>query len=307
MSASLHHTLAVAIHKALTPLVRLLLRHGVAHGELSEWAKRVFVEVAEADFRLAGRPQTVSRLAVLTGLSRKEVARIRALPPLGEDEVASEYNRATRVVSAWVREAFFRDPSGEPAVLPLEGPGASFAELVRRFSGDVPARAVLDELERVGMVALSPEGTVRLLERSYVPREGEVQKIEILGADVAELASVIEHNIRARPGEAFFQRKVAYDHVPPEEAARLLRKAARRAQALLERLDRLFARHDRDANPAAPPCTHRRRIVTGVYVYEEDWDAMRAKAAPRVTAPEDEDPEEGPALTPDRPGEGDAP
>jgi hypothetical protein len=278
MSTQTPRALAAATDKILRSLARVLLRYGVAYGEFAEWAKRAFVAAADEGLGLPGRRPTASRAAVLTGLSRKEVARLRRLPEPADAEGGLRYNRAARVVSAWVREPGFQaapqagNGNPEPAPLPAEGPGASFSELVRRFSGDVPARAVLDELLRVGTVHRLPDGRVELVERSYVPRASAEEKIGILGTDVSDLIAAIGHNLDAPPEEAFFQRKVSYDNLPDEASAALRREAGRRAQALVEELDRLFARHDRDVTPGVEG-TGRKRLVTGVYVFEEDAPA----------------------------------
>ena len=78
---------------------------------------------------------------------------------LGENEETIEHITVpARVVSGWVRDSRFLDSNGQPAVLPVEGNGVSFNELVRHFSGDMPVRAVLDELDRVGVIDHLPDG-----------------------------------------------------------------------------------------------------------------------------------------------------
>ena len=64
----------------LEPVIRLVLRTGVTWKEFSELAKTKFVEVATADFGIRGRPTNVSRVAILTGLDRRDVAKLRTAP-----------------------------------------------------------------------------------------------------------------------------------------------------------------------------------------------------------------------------------
>jgi hypothetical protein len=71
-----------------------------------------------------------------------------------DKEAVQQYNRAARVISAWVREPEFHDASGQPTPLSVEGDRTSFGVLVRRYSGDMPVRAILDELLRVRAVEL---------------------------------------------------------------------------------------------------------------------------------------------------------
>lgn len=258
--------LAAAVLRLLAPLVRLLLRYGISHASFVDLAKRAYVAEAET-LEIPGRQTSISRLAVVTGLSRKEVARVRSLQALGDPVIDERYNRASRVLSAWGRDPDFRDARGRPRALPFDGAEASFSALVKRHSGDMPARAMLDELVRVGAVEMEPSGRIRLAAAGYVPAAGEAEKIAILGSDVADLIATIDHNIRAAPGEAFFQRKVAYDNLT-EDGGELRKLAAEKAQRLLEELDVEMAARDRDSTPAAPG-NGRRRAVLGVYYFEE--------------------------------------
>lgn len=259
-----------AVLRLLRPLVRILLRNGVSFGTFSDIAKWIYVDVAASDFSIAGRKQTTSRISVLTGLSRKEVSRIQQLVKPDDRAGQEKYNRAARVIAAWRRDPDFLDAGGNPADLSMTGPWATFSELVRRFSGDVPARAVLDELKRVGVVAQMKNGKVRLLADSYIPKSSEVDKLQILGNDVALLISTIDHNLNRDAAQARFQRKVAYDNLPDEILPQFLALSSEKAQALLEELDRWLARHDRDTTPTSRG-SGRNLAGIGIYYFEEPY------------------------------------
>jgi len=265
------HTKAIsaAMLKLLRPLVRVLLRNGVPYGVFADLAKRAYVDVAMHDLEVPGRKQTFSRASVITGLSRKEITRLQKIDYPKVAESADRYNRAARVISGWVRDSRFNDGNGQPRSLPIDGNGPTFADLVKQFSGDVPARAILDELLRVGVVEKQPNGNLRLLERAYVPRTGEADKLGILGTDVAGLISTIDRNLRCDPDLAFFQRKVYYDNLPDEVIPELLSLTTEHAQALLERLDGWMSQHDRDNNTDVTG-TGRRCAGVGVYYFEDE-------------------------------------
>jgi len=241
----LHQTLAHAVRTLLRPLVRILLRNGVPFATFVDCAKQAYVDVA-AELTVPGRKSSISRIAVITGLTRKEVSR---LAKTGHAESAPV------------------DGSGRPAALPIDG-RRSFAELVRRHGGDVPSRAVMDELVRVGCVAHTRDERLRLVTRAYVPRSGDEEKLAILGTDVADLVSTIDYNLTCAPEHAMFQRKVAYDNLVAPCLPELRGRARRRSQALLEHLDGFMARHDRDANPRARG-DGRHRAVLGIYYHEQ--------------------------------------
>src|SRR5512144_2025597 len=152
MTGTVRPGLLAAYRKILQPLVRILIRHGISFGELSEVLKTVFVEVASRDFTLPNRKVSQSRIAILTGLTRKEVAKQEEILASGQAlSIDTNLNRATRVLEGWHTDPEFTGPYGMPLELPFEsdGNGASFTTLVRKYSGDMAARAMLDELLRV--------------------------------------------------------------------------------------------------------------------------------------------------------------
>jgi hypothetical protein len=262
--------LSAAVLRLLRPLVRILLRNGVSYSTFSDFVKWVYVDVAIKEFGIEGRKQSTSRVSVITGLSRKEVMRVRKLPKPDDSASTERYNRAARVIAAWRRDKSFLDAEGQPAPLPMAGPDVSFSELVKRFSGDVPVRATLDELIRVGAVERLEDGRVSLLTRTYVPQSSDADKIHILGTDVAHLMSTFDHNLKSDPSGPFFQRKVAYDNLPDEVLSEFRKHSAKKAQTLLENLDRWLAQHDRDVTPTVKG-TGRNNAGIGIYYFEEPY------------------------------------
>lgn len=264
--------ITVALRQAtetiLRALARVLLRNGVPYGAFAEAAKRAYVQVAEQDFALGARKQTVSRIATLTGLTRKEVRRIQQGGTAAPQPDVERHHRPARVIGGWVREARYHDQHGRPADLPMEGNARSFAALVREFSGDIPTRAMADELARIGAIKLLADGRVRLLTRAYVPRGDQAEKLAILGSDVAALIRTIDHNLTCAAGRARFQRRVSYDNIPRDLLPELKKHLSQRSQSCLEALDRVLVAADRDRNPAAKGAG-RARAGVGIYYFEE--------------------------------------
>ena len=271
MTQKVTQILSAAILRMLRPLVRLLLRHGISYGTFADLAKWVFVDVAEKEFNVPGRKQSASRVSVLTGLSRKEVSRVQSIETPDDESLVQQYNRAARVISGWLRDEQFTDGQGEAAILPLEGKN-SFAELVKAYSGDMPSRAILDELVRVKAVERMDD-QVKLLTHAYVPSDGEQEKLNILGTDVALLIKTIDHNIehtsQSSNNEPYFQRKVAYDNLPEEVLPRLRELSREKSQELLEEINRYLVIHDRDSNPESTG-SGRNHAGLGIYYFEED-------------------------------------
>jgi len=268
-TSRLQHTISGAVLRILRALARVLIRHGLPCDAFIDLAKRAYVDVALADFVIPGRKPSISRVSVLTGLTRKEVQRVAEAQPDSDGEQLARHNRAARVVAGWVRDADFH-ADDEPRALALDGEHG-FAELVRRYAGDVPPRAVLDELLRVGTVERRPDGALTLLSRVYIPRSSDLGKLTILGSDVALLIDTIDHNL-VHSDAPRFQRKVMYDNLPAEALPEFRAKATEHAQQLIELLDHWLSRHDRDANPRIHG-TGRIRAGVGVFCFEENLSA----------------------------------
>ena len=243
----------------------------MSYGTFADLAKWIYVDVAAKEFTIEGRKQSTSRVAVLTGLSRKEVKRMQGIPRPDDSHQDEKYNRAARIIAAWRREPEFQDANGKPCSLSISGPWSTFSDIVRRFSGDVPVRAVLDELLRIGAVKQLDNGKIALLKKAYIPEKREAEKIHILGTDVGHLVSTIGHNLNSDRPAARFQRKVSYDNLPDEALPAFRNLSAKRAQKLLEHLDEWLASNDRDTNPAVEG-TGRNMAGLGIYYFEESQE-----------------------------------
>jgi hypothetical protein len=270
--SAMNDLLYAAVLKLLHPLVRILLRNGVTYGIFADLARRVFVSVASEESGVRGKKQTMARISVITGLNRKAVGQIKKIPAFRSTQAAKKFNRAARVIGGWIQDERFMDSKGKPLELPVEGPGPSFNGLVRSFSGDATVRSILDELMRVGAVEKTPEGRIRLLVRAYIPRMDGEGILNILGFDVRDLISTIDHNIivsQSQTGEKFFQRRLSYDNLPVEVLPKLRAKTGKKGQKLLEAMNLWLSRYDRDVNPNVRG-TGRKRAGIGVYYFEED-------------------------------------
>ena len=259
------HALNTALSRLLRPLFRLLLRSGVSYGSFEELARRTFVEVATDVAGINGKKPSISRISLLSGLTRKEVQRLTS--PAEPSPAGDQHNRAARVLTGWVRDADFHDKHGQPRILDPDG-AISFALLVKRHSGDVPARAVLDELSRVGAVRVQEGGRIELLERAYVPSQSVVEKLRILGTDVADLIATIDHNVVRGAIDPRYQRKVVYRSMPADAVPAFRTLSATQSQLLLEKMDRWLAARDLD-NPPDQPDLPRARVGLGIYYFEE--------------------------------------
>ncbi len=269
MATETQQLIAQSLVKLMRPLIRILLRNGVTYRAFAEIAKSVYIETAQADFKIPGRKQTDSRISVITGLSRKEVKRVKQLPAPDDGENLTRYNRASRVISGWTQDESFMDEQGNPADIPMDGAMNSFTELVRRYSGDAPPRAVLDELEQVGAVQRLDNGHLCLLTRGYIPQTDSPERLGIFGIMAADLLRSSDHNLADESGKPYFQRVVANDRIVADATEHFQQLSRRHCQQYLEKLDQWL--NENEVHDPEPGREYR-RVGVGVYYFEAPDD-----------------------------------
>ena len=253
--------------RILRPFVRLLLRYEVSHSEFVELAKRAYVDVAYRHFSIPNRKKTYSRVAVITGLSRKEVVRLTQLGEEEDPKTKGPLNRAIRVTSGWLTDPdFLREGSNEPRDLPLRGEAFSFEDLVARYSGDITARAVLDELVRVRAVEKIDNQTVRLTAHGYIPQKDDSEFLEIMSSSVEDLFETCLHNLTHEKNQARFQRRVTYHDLPESAIEEFKQFSHDKSVALIMEFDRWLA--EKKQSKEAKPGEKTGRVGTGIYYYQ---------------------------------------
>ena len=71
---------AQALAQVLRPLARLMIGHGLQLMPMMELLKKALVEEAQASFGLSDKANSDTRVALLTGVHRKDVKRLRETP-----------------------------------------------------------------------------------------------------------------------------------------------------------------------------------------------------------------------------------
>lgn len=257
--------LASVTLRILKPLANILLRNGVSYAFFAETAKRAFIEAAENEYEAEKKKHTISSISTITGLTRKEVSRIKNQPEtVLIDDDNPLVNRAARVISGWLNNKAYQDKKGSPATLALEGEKNSFADLVKNYSGDMTVKSILDELIRIGTVDVTEKKQVKLLKHAYIPKHDNNKKLEILGQDVAGLINSINHNLICEPENLLFQRKSTYKHIPTEKVETLKKELFTQAQLSLENIDQTLCHYNNnDTNEDT------QQVSMGIYYFEE--------------------------------------
>jgi hypothetical protein len=256
------------------PLVRILIAQGVTAPAFYRLLKRVYVEVADADFRIGDAPATDSRISLLTGVHRRDVREIRESEGDAWESSRAKSAAFATVLGQWLARPDLTGEDGKPVPLPRSGaPGADFESLVRSVSQDVRPRTVLDELERQGLVEPGADGLLRVREGAFSGRGSADDRVVFFAANLGDhLAAAAENLLSEEP--PFFERAVFYTRLAPGSVDRIEARARALGQAALEEVNRESAAlqkgdRGRDDNGA--------RFRFGIYFYRDDGPSSRSE------------------------------
>ena len=270
-------TLNRAVTMILKPLLRVLIKNEVSYSEFAEIAKQSYVDVSYEHFSIAKRKTTFSRVAVLTGLSRKEVVRLSKLrdDDTGESLLSKATpNRAQRVINGWLSDAEFLDEKGQAKMLPVYGDKGSFAALVARYSGDITLGAVIDELLRIGVVRRLDEQKVELLSEGYIPKTDEIEKIRVMAMCTSDLLNSAVHNLINLDKPSRYQRQLTYEKIASADANQFKIYSEEKANELLLHLNEYLSQMSSDA-PADISGSH--QVGLGIYYFENNESNQEGK------------------------------
>lgn len=210
----------------LAPIVLWLLRHGVSFPAFADLLKPLFVEAARAELERGGAKPTQSALSLLSGVHRKDVRDIADAPPAARPPARPTL--AAQVFTRWLHEGRFRGRNGKPRALPRAGPGRTFETLCRELSNDVHPRTVLDELLRLGLVALKDDRVVVRVQ-SFVPSPRLDEMTALFSANAADHIAAAVSNLTSN--EPPFLEQSIYADGLTKESVEVMHAAARQAWA----------------------------------------------------------------------------
>ncbi len=243
MEADKKGTIDNACRLLLRPVVALIMKCGITWKEFADLAKPVFVEVATEQFGIRGRPTNVSRVSILTGISRKEVTRQRNLLASASRATSTKTNDATRLLSGWHQDPMYQGANGAPIPLVERGPVPSFESLFQRYGGDTPFQTLLKEMKTAGSIAANEGGKLVALRRYHMPAAMSEENIRLFGSNLFDHATTLERNVTARKDQRRFEGFAADERIRPAAAEEFRRFVDERGQQFLEEIDDWLNRH----------------------------------------------------------------
>ncbi|WP_299293658.1 DUF6502 family protein [uncultured Tateyamaria sp.] len=250
----------------LRPLVRTMIARGLTAPVVYGLLKRVFVEVAEDSFQLDGKPLTDSRVAMLTGVHRKDIRTFRSQQDDGAAHARRKSALLATVVGQWMSHPDYTEGDAPRALPRVSDSAPDFETLVQSLSKDVRPRTVLDELRNAGLVVVEEGDMLRLKPQAVVGTSEASDKEVFFGANVGDhIAAAAENLLSDAP--PFFERSVFYNQMTPDAIDVIEASARDQAQSMLEDLNRQSSALHREGKDDD---TGRQRYRVGVYFYRED-------------------------------------
>lgn len=248
------------------PIVRLALHFGLKHKDLDEILRHALIDEAlsqtPADHH---KKPNISRLAVITGLQRKDVS--DRLVTLEQATQVAPHSWPSLVFTAWLNWVA-DNPRLRciPTTAPTNEPDyPSFSNLARLATkGNVHHRTILNELLRLGLVEEQAD-TVRLSEQAFIPKENQKMMLSFTadhGYD--HLQAMLSNVIGEQP--PFLEQSVFSEQVSAVDCVAVQAVAKAHWQQINQTLISYLTDAEQQQHAQNPP-TYRIRV--GMYVYHE--------------------------------------
>jgi hypothetical protein len=276
-----------AVAAVLQPLARLMIDQGVQLAQVSEMLKSVLVKESVARYGFNEREVSDTRVALLTGVHRKDVKRLRAAQQAQSSRAKQVISVPAAVIARWISEPRFLNIDQSPRTLAKSPKSGTLGEpdfptLVAEISRDVSSRAVLDELLRLGAVEMRPQGQVALVDQAFVPQGSPAEQLDFLGASVGDHLSAAVHNVNPKRSSAAMLDQSAFSHELSAAQVAALHQHARQLWASV--LQKFLSAATLAEQRSQTAVEHSHRVRLGVYFYEQDQAAQSDPGAPTKPA-----------------------
>lgn len=244
----------------------MLLRFGVSYRDFDQVCRTAFVEAATDDHGVSGRPANISRVSLITGLSRKAVRQVvesRLNSNLPRPDIRS---LPAEVLHVWHTDSRYSITPGTARDLAWDDGGNSFADLVRQCSSTVSPVTLRAELMHVGAIQESESGLLVANRRSFVPATAAERLIQGLQYGIRPLAMTVAHNSGTTDAHNLrFQRIVWNYCLPKGQRGDIDRLVTQRLEEISQEIDDLLHEANSAASPEKPSV-----FGVGLYHFEDD-------------------------------------
>ncbi|MBT8100660.1 MAG: hypothetical protein KJO82_12965 [Gammaproteobacteria bacterium] len=253
--------LNMACQMFLYPIAKFLLAHGMKFNEFVEVARLAFVQAA------ADSEESVSAIASVTGITRKDVARLKEQPRLDANGLVEKIGVPAVVLSHWHQDEDYVQQDGTPKAIRRTG-RFGFDQLIAKIDIKLDPGQVLHDLQDSGALSVLRNGLLQPRMRYFVAQKNDARRILRYGLRLRDLAFTLHRNYAE--SSDLFEASAYKSHVSGRTLPVIRRMAREHGLAVLRAFDDWLAMQtDRSQG-------ERSRIGVGFYLFEETDESTLA-------------------------------
>lgn len=258
-----------AVSFAMRPMVRLMLVYGLSYRDFSDMMKHVFYVSGQEMLTEKGVTPSASKLSLLTGIHRKDIADFLAEKKVSQSADKS-HSQSAAIVAEWISNPLYIK-GGAPKALPYKGSSESvpsFTSLVESVSMDVRPKSFLDEMLRLDIVRVGNDRQrlVTLKKEAFLPTKDFKQKIGFFKRNISDHIAAAASNIQNNP-VPFFERSAFHEGLSEEDIQMLQRILHEDGMDLLKKV---YRQAEEKNHKRKDGIKKKFRINCGLYFYAEE-------------------------------------
>lgn len=253
----------------LRTVAKLCISYGLKIQEANERLKINLVRAARDQILKNEKNVSVSKIAIMCGLQRRDVNNILSKLDNSFEEAKAQNTLITKIIGQWINDEEFSTKSGKGKVINFEGADSEFAKLVRKVSKDLNSYTILEELERLKIVQRS-KNKLKLNVRSFEPKENFKNGIQILSSDISDLTGSVKENLLEEDKELNLHIRTEYDNITKSDVKDIKQWLLKKGASFHAEVRNYLSKYDKDLNPYLKSKKGSARISISSFSFTED-------------------------------------
>ena len=283
----MENSLTSFLLKTLSPIVRILIKHGIPYRSCVEIIKWVYINEGFKTLGDKGKRATATKVSHVAGIRREDVNAFKNMKEPGLDpEVLKHRNKVLTILTKWNTDPEFSFKSKEEAkVLSLDEDleiKLSFRNLCKKYGQDHYRASLKKSLVKSGCAEITEDNKIKCLRQSYVPQEGieaTKEKVAILANALSRQMETGIHNLENHGEKDFFQQSTFTDFpILKKNKKKLISMSTNRCikffknleQECLQKIEIVPDESNEELLNSDEVC--QQRFGFGLYYFEEDFD-----------------------------------
>ncbi len=261
-----------SIYAFLQPIARLLLANGIGYQQFSEVAKSAFIYAASNDYGIRGRKTNISRIAAMTGISRKNAKEVLENLEAGNQLKVERYKSPSLAVQEWLTNSKYLDRRGKARLLTTVG-SPSFDDLVKDSGCGLSPSAVRSELSRAGCIEIRENGSIKLINKDFFGSVSSENVARALSNQLRLHAETIFNNVcRNAEQPSRFERVIFTHKLDKRDVGSFRRLSSAKLEAWSSEMAGSIDTYDSLRGSEDKPRSEQKAAGIGLFYFEEGDD-----------------------------------